>query len=357
MGDNNLFFLPHDIQQILKRKSSRDPSSRFSTKLHILLNFVQNSNDKDMEEKVGCAWVTDEEFRLNKRIIASILGIKLNTLNVNLHALGFIQQKHSKDGWTLWKRPNFTRNSLGNDLTSAASNSTSAVDVTAGNNIGMIDPNIQKFNPAYDMILQNQYPMSTLLQQQMYQPIQLGKVNEYAFNTFMNTTRQIWLDLGYPNFEPQESNALIHKAAVRFKQSEQPLDNAIDVLRAIIVPEQTQITISFKQFCSFLAMFGPEGSIMIKIASLLQCSNSTGQWLCFNKIDINQMKFIGQFDENEPNCLNLIRIDHTGISKTRVWNLPLTNSTEPYIIDEKNNTYDSWDQYFDINPVPKTYIL
>ena len=92
MAENNLFFLPHDIQQILRRKSSRDPSSRFSTKLHILLNFVQNSNDKDMEEKVGCAWVTDEEFRLNKRIITNILGIKLNTLNVNLHALGFIQQ-------------------------------------------------------------------------------------------------------------------------------------------------------------------------------------------------------------------------------------------------------------------------
>ena len=258
MSDNNLFFLPNDIQQILKRKSSRDPSSRFSTKLHILLNFVQNSNDKEMEERVGCAWVTDEEFRLNKRVIANILGIKLNTLNVNLHALGFIQQKHSKDGWTLWKRPNFTRNSLGNDLTPNNS-AASTIGPTLTNNMGMVDLNSQKINSAYDMVFQNKYPMSTMIQPQMIQPIQLGKVSQIVFNTFMNNARQIWLNLANSNFEPADATDLIQKAAARFKQIEQPLDNAIEVLRAIIIPDQSQTNISFKQFCSFLAMFGPEG--------------------------------------------------------------------------------------------------
>lgn len=351
MADNNLFFLPHDIQQILRRKSSRDPSSRFSTKLHILLNFVQNSNDKDMEEKVGCAWVTDEEFRLNKRIITNILGIKLNTLNVNLHALGFIQQKHSKDGWTLWKRPNFTRNSLGSDLTQSA-NITSRPDATA-TNIANINSNIQKFNPSYDMTFQSQYPMSTMMQQQTPLPIQLGKVNQIVYSTFINNSRQIWEELGNINFDPVETTSFIQKAASRFRQVEQPLDNAIDVLKAIIAPDPNQTFITFKQFCSFLAMFGPEGSIMLKIASLLLCSNNSGQWLCFNQMDplLNQMKFYGQFDENEPNCLNL---NHVGVSKTRVWNLPLTSANEPYIIDEKNTTYDSWDQYFKVNPIPRS---
>lgn len=352
MTDNNLLFLPHDIQQILRRKSSRDPSSRFSTKLHILLNFVQNSNDKDMEEKVGCAWVTDEEFRLNKRIITNILGIKLNTLNVNLHALGFIQQKHSKDGWTLWKRPNFTRNSLGSDLTPSAHMAPRPDATTA--NVGNVDPNIQKFTPTYDMVFQGQYTAPTMIQPQMIQPIQLGKVTQIIYNTFMNTSKQIWEELGNMNFDPVDSTTFIQKAAARFKQIEQPLDNAIDVLKAIITPDQNQTLITFKQFCSFLAMFGPEGSIMLKIASLLLCSNSTGQWLCFNKMDplYIQMKFYGQFDENEPNCLNL---NHVGISKTRVWNLPLTSANEPYIIDEGNNAYESWDQYFSVNPVPKYY--
>lgn len=115
VASDPLSHIPPVLQEILKRKSSRDPTSRFTYKLAYLLNFVNNSDDKDMYQKVGCSWVKEDEFQINKQILANIMGIKINTLNVNLYTLGFVQLKNNKDGWTLWKKPNFTRtNNLNN---------------------------------------------------------------------------------------------------------------------------------------------------------------------------------------------------------------------------------------------------
>lgn len=200
-------------------------------------------------------------------------------------------------------------------------------------------------------------PLNSLYSLSSCQPqVQLGKVDQFEYDMFIYNARQIWTELGNQMFEPADSKVFIPKAAERFKQMEQPLENAIDVLKAILTPEPNQTHVTFKQLCGFLAMFGPESSIMIKIASLLMCSNGNGQWLYFNKDDqyYSQLKEYGQFDENEPNCLNLI---HVGVSKIRVWNRPLTSASEQYVIDENNNKYGSWEQYFKINPFPKVPIL
>ena len=261
--------LPPEIQTILKRKSSRDPTSRFTTKLHLLLSYV--SQNPELEEKIGCAWVTEEEFRINKRILVNVMGIKINTLNVNLHTLGFIQQKHNKDGWTLWKRPNFTRTSQ--DIT----------DPTASN---------------------APQPKHT----KVYTPnFTLGAVQQQDFDNFIGKCKQIWMEEFQTNdvIRPIPTNYFIEKAAARFKQAEQPTDNAREVLRAIIAHSQPE-SIDFNQFCRFMAMFGPEPTIMLKIASLLSCSNNSGQWLMFEKVTAqNCNQFYGAFEESQPNCIFL----------------------------------------------------
>lgn len=309
--------LPPDIQTILKRKSSRDPTSRFTTKLHLLLSYV--SQNPDLEEKIGCGWVTEEEFRINKRILVNVMGIKINTLNVNLHTLGFIQQKHNKDGWTLWKRPNFTRTSQ---------------DIT--------DPAASTPQPKH---------------QKVYTPnFTLGPVPPAEFDNFIEKCKQIWMELFQTNdvLKPIQTNYFIEKAATRFKQSEQPTDNARDVLKAIIAPSQPDC-IDFNQFCRFMAMFGPEQTIMLKIASLLGCSNATGQWLMFEKFSpqvLNQ--FYGAFEELQPNCLML-----NSKPPVRIWNLPNVSAqnNNKYIFDQNRKQYSSWEEYFQNNPVPYTQTI
>lgn len=305
-------FLPPEIQTILKRKSSRDPTSRFSTKLHILLTYV--SQNPDLEEKIGCAWVTEEEFRINKRILVNVMGIKINTLNVNLHTLGFIQQKHNKDGWTLWKRPNFTRTSQ--DISDPAASAPQPKHPKA-------------FTPAFT----------------------LGPVPQQDFENFIERCKQIWMEEFQTNdvLKPIITNTFIEKAAARFKQAEQPTDNAREVLRAIIAPSQPEY-IDFNQFCRFMAMFGPEPTIMLKIASLLSCSNNTGQWLMFEKVaPQNCNQFYGAFEESQPNCLML-----NTKPPTKIWNLPSIEArpNQKYIFDQKNILYLSWEDYFQRNPLP-----
>lgn len=303
--------LPPEIQTILKRKSSRDPTSRFSTKLHLLLSYV--SQNPELEDKIGCAWVTEEEFRINKRALVNVMGIKINTLNVNLHTLGFIQQKHNKDGWTLWKRPNFTRTSQ---------------DIT--------DPAASAPQPKH---------------QKAYTPnFTLGPVQHQEFDNFIERCKQIWAELFQTTdvLKPINTNYFIEKAASRFKQSEQPTDNARDVLKAIIAPSQPEY-IDFNQFCRFMAMFGPEQTIMLKIASLLSCSNATGQWLMFDKVTQNMNQFYGAFEETQPNCLVL-----NSKPQIRIWNLPYVDArnNQKYIFDQNSKLYSSWEEYFQNNPIP-----
>lgn len=314
-------FLPIDIQTILKRKSSRDPSSRFASKLHLLLSYVSKSGDPSLEDKVGCGWVNDEEFKLNKRTICQILGIKLNTLNVNLHALQFIQQKHNKDGWTLWKRENFTRNSP---------------DVAEAPSTQMTQKTMKNVQQA---VMQ---PDPTVYS---YFRINLGQTNIYENDCFTNKARQIWFELVNTDINtPANTRTLIEKAANKFKQPEQPLSNAIEVLQAIMAPDP-QPTISFFQFAKLLAMFGPENTIMLKIASLLCCSNSTGQWLYFGKIDVIPISY-GTFSDEQPNCLELYQ---QGRMPVKVWNMPLVDANHPYIKNE-NELFINWEDYFRRHP-------
>lgn len=304
--------LPPEYQTMLKKKSSRDPSTRFATKLHLLLNYVENN--PGLEDKIGCAWVTEDEFRINKKTLVKIMGIKVNTLNVNLSTLKFDQQKHNKDGWTMWKRPGFTK---------------SAQDFPDPNSFAQIPKQPKSFTIHFN----------------------LGEMTYQDAERFGQVCRQLWTELVGPEDRPVETTSFITQAATRFKQPEQPLDNAIDVLRAIIAPNQDQRVIDYNQFCKFMAMFGPENTIMLKIASLLSCSNDNGQWLIFSK-DANMATnplIQGAFDDQQPNCL----VIHTRSHQYKIWNLPNEEALKSkYIIDQSHTFYSSWEEYFQNNPIP-----
>lgn len=305
-----LAFLPVEIVNTLKRKASRDPSSRFAAKLHTLLSY--SASHPGLEDRIGCAWVNDEEFRINKQTLGRVMGIKVNSLNVDLHAHDFQQRKYHKEGWTLWAHHGFTRNSM-DSATAEQPFQVGRRGPVATFNLGMSTP----------------------------------EMNE----RFTNIVRQIWCEI-LPNV-PTDTlcpwQRLVEATAMRFKQAEQPIKNAIAVMEAILAPSGPTM-LSFTNFGKVMAMFGPESTMMQKIASLLTCSNESGQWLCFGKLDPHTMArgIYGTFDDNEPNCL-VIR--QTGRDPIRVWNMPLIEVGQRYVIDEHGEMYESWDDYFRRNPV------
>jgi hypothetical protein len=300
-------FLPEHIRDALRRKSSRDPASRFTKKLHILLTYVDQTGD---HERVGLAWLSDDEFKMNKTILASVIGIKLNTLNVNLRDLHFTLTLREKDGWTHWKHEGFTR-------------------ATSG-----VDP--------------DEVPVSALINlttKSSPEPFTLGRLSREQHEQFYADARALWLEVFQcPPTLAVNREVAIDRAAGRFRYNEQPLQNAREVIEAIIIPRPLDSKLTFTDFCRFLAMFGPANAVMPKIAAVLTCSNASGKWLTFDRMS-PRLPYAA-FDEAIPNCLVVHHGDHT---LEKIYNNPTTEAM--YLIDDFGRVCRDWDEWFAGHPV------
>jgi hypothetical protein len=311
--------LPSDIQTMLKSKSSRDPNSRFTSKLAALLSYV--SRFPSSEDEIGVSWVNEVTFRLKKRVLISILGIKINTLNVNLRDLKFVQQTSpAKDGWTYWHKEGFTR--------SSASSFTE-------------DPRIPESAGKFEMPVKPSWPFN------------LGCLGADGISQFFLNADRTWRDLTGPGrVQVIGAGEFLNRVARYFKREGQQEKNALDVLTTILAPKKSEY-LNFEDLARFLAMFGPDRTAMLKIASLLECSHKSGQWLSFDGEGIEVGPLAGWFDPAEPNCL-VIR-NHETIMK--VWNTPLVevNRRQGYVIDQNGEMYRSWEDYFEKHPLGGTF--
>jgi hypothetical protein len=311
-------FLPEYLRSVLSRKSSRNPNSQFTTKLQHLLRYTETNPSQI--ENVGLAWMTDDEFKLNKTSLIAAMGIKLNTLNVNLRDLGFKQVQKEKDGWARWRRSDFTRNDE------------------------LPDPDSESLiNPSTVVRNASNKPL----------PFSLGRLDPHQCNIFVNDSQILWTELFVaPIGTLVRAAVLIEKAAKRFKHDEQPLENAKDVIRAIVAGQRSE-PLSFADFCRFLAMFGPSRSLMVKIAALLTCSNDSGKWLTFDsKPELHCPLPFAHFDDREPNCLV---VHHGDQMIERVYNNPTVDANGAYIIDDRGLPILSWEEYFRQRPVRSGY--
>jgi hypothetical protein len=316
-------FLPEHIRDALKRKSSRDPASRFHTKLHLLLSY--SSDVPSVQDQLGLCWASDDEFRMNKSVLCEVMGIKLNTLNVNLRDLHFRQLQRDKEGWTVWKRPGFTR-------------AANAVEHESDPTLSPLRRAGASAEPAFVPLPRATPPTFSL-----------GRLTDFQCARFFGEAQRLWTDVleCHPTFGVS-ADVVIDKAAGRFRYEEQPLQNARDVIDAIIRPAATDSRLVFADFSRFMAMFGPENTLMLKIASLLTCSNGSGNWLTFERAGGARAPFAA-FDPTMPNCLVVHHGDRT---TERVYNNPTAESgREPYVIDEYGKAYRDWDEWFGRHPV------
>ena len=178
--------------------------------------------------------------------------------------------------------------------------------------------------------------------------LRLGQIDPILEGAFRHNVDEIWQFL---SSDPQiQTDIFIRNAADYFKQPEQPLDNAIEVIKEIIDPDGSKQFIQKADLFRLLAMFGPDKTIMLKIASLLLCSNNNGNWLTFENLSERQMQlipgapFTGSFDLDEPNCL-VLRYPN---AIKRIWNDPTIDAFGIYLFDERGNKFFSWDKAFEL---------
>jgi hypothetical protein len=316
-------FLPPYLRDLLGRKSSRNPNSRFTTKLLLLLRY--SDENPTLINQLGIAWLNDQEFKMNKSILVGVLGIKVNTLNINLRDLHFVQGTKEADGWTRWTCPGLNRNDFvpSGPLSAAAWQLDQISTITCAPGKSTVE-------------------------------FTLGQLGTPEYDPFLADSQRLWVEL----FATPVSNAvhpdiMIEHAANKFRHKDQPLDNAKEVIRAIIAT-RPDVPLTFQDFARFMAMFGPEATVMIKIASLLTCSNETGKWLTFDSIARVQRPLpFAQFDEKQPNCLV---VHHGDQAVERAYNHPNLAAQMAYVLDESGAKFGDWDAYFKSRPVRQSYI-
>lgn len=307
------FVLPVEFQRLLKRKSSRDPKSRFATKLHALLNWTQG--DPFREEKVGAAWVDNFTFRIHKRTLTSVMNIKLNTLNVNLKSLGFQQLASYMEGWTYWMRPGFAQNS-------------SYVDEAPHKRENSEQPVIEDEQNRKLLVLDHlKIGMATPSQIEDYK-VDIVSIWEELFPQNPNQT---WVPL----------ESFLHAASARFRVSKQHYDNAYQVMSAIVTSEE-QDKFTITDFSKFYCRYGPEETLMLKIGSLLSSSNQYGNWFLLKRPEnVEGKSLYGYFNNDEYNCLTLCI---NGNPPLKIWNLINVSASDAYLKDDHGNHYKSWDE-------------
>lgn len=318
--------LPSDIQEIIRRKSSRDPNARFSRKLHALLSYVE-AVDPSLAEEFGIGWVDDQVFRIFKPRLLGVMGIKLNTLNVNLRDLHFIQLQGDKrlPGWTTWRKDGFTKRSYQLPM--------NAVNIPPLPEGDIFNPHL-KPDPMVEKLI-----------------VDMGRITPQQFDELQRMVVQEWTEILGSTDEMMSCDAhyFVGRAAKRYKQEKQSLTNAFDVLTAILAP-QDKMEIYFPDFFRFMAMFGPADTVMLKIHSLLEVSTVGTPWLYFGITPTaDEASVYGFFDETEANAL----IIHDRNGEDRVWNLPLVPAGDgcQYVEDKDGRKYASWQEYFHEHPV------
>jgi hypothetical protein len=104
-----------------------------------------------------------------------------------------------------------------------------------------------------------------------------------------------------------------------------------------------------------MAKFGPEETLMGKLASILKSSNTNQNWLKLCRPihpGDTQDSISGYFDEAEHNCFVIHR---SGQPEERIYNIIDVAANDKYLVDSRTKKYTSWQDYFEVNPIPKQF--
>jgi hypothetical protein len=326
--ENKPFVLPAYIRDVIKQRSTKNPCSRFARKIFTLLSYVDTK--PEAVDYVGLQWITEDRFRMNKKILRNLLEIKENSLNVNLRKLNFIQTQCDKVGWTEWMKKDFTRREM--------SNSVDSQDDQPFTNL-LVDGILQQPMAQIPGIAQQEFIFARA------NDISIGLISIERKSLIVKKAIQIWQEIvENDSIEVVSSEFFIFKVAQRWQLPGQSFENALSVVKVILAPNDITQTISFIDFYKTYAAFGPEPTIMNKVKSILDAGAGENGWIYFGYSALEIKKVAEQyayFDENEPNCLVCVN----GIEMCKAWNMPDVGANESYIYADNGNYYCDWVAY------------
>lgn len=310
--------IPRELRELLQRKTTRDPSSKFLNKIHILLTLSENSQETKTE--LGIMWNGDNDFKILKSTLIEILDIKLNTLNVLLKSNDFHPLRGEKDRWTRFKHDLLQRNS---PLMTPEQLSAEAVPQL----IHQRQSEIPYFNEV-DAFLKT-YPLDFL--------------TETELQLFKADVAQTWAAItNEHNVTFLTTSDFLSKASPILRHPNQTIINAVEILSELATPDN-EIAVTFKKFCQMLMAFGPSRSFMQKVQNILSHSHQHGNWFYAGITPENDISAC--FSEDEPEVLE---IKQDGNVVRRITNNPTIDSDGEYLMCDHQHSRNIEDFLHDI---------
>ena len=298
--------VPTVLVEQIKKRSSRKEQSRCPYKIWNLLSWVDN--DQQRAKEVGCGWVSETEFFINKEVLCDVLKIKLNTLNVNLKTLGFIQT-HRKNELTYYKNKSFSKSASPQDFERIRNSRCKPDSLIHMNSHAVYFP--------------------------LLEPLQLFMMSEKDINKFKRDVVIYW--------EKIVGSSLIF--ALGMKEFTQAMILALDensgalssdyyMIQQVLAP-RTPNVVNIFDFAVFLARFGPFNNAPYKIMQYQQIlSDIRPDFFMFNAPSLTSY-----FSMTYHNCF---RFQLAPNGEYHCYNLPHISSSAQYLIDEDGSIYKSW---------------
>lgn len=297
--------IPPNIIEKIRRRSNRSEQSRFPYKVWTLLDWAKM--DPEKQNAVGCGWLQDNEFFINKNKLCEILDCKLNTLNVNLKTLGFIQTKSRVNDITYWRNNGFTMTSdpMGFER---IRNSRCKPDSLVNLNHSAV----------YLPLLEN---------------LQLYNMDDHSINVFKREVVERWENLVgskliFAVTQPDFMKVFTHNCETMANY------NDVYVIQQVLAPRIPNV-IDIFDFAVFLARFGPFNDSPYKIFQYQTIlSEIRPDFFMFNAPSLTSY-----FSNTFNNCFRF-QLPQNG--EYHCYNLPLVSANAQYLVDEDGAVYQSW---------------
>ena len=387
----------HQIPPELTLKHSHSSKTGFAT---VLWKFLEWADNEYRKANLGMAWVSNEEFLIDKKRFCSVTNTPLNTLNCKLRSFQFVQSRRRQNSISFYKCDLFHRNSTPEDLK-------------------QID---QRKNPNEDS--QNIMPQAMFLPLLVSVRLHTTKPSEISY--FKSESVILWQEIiGRQSIWSIDRLEFINSAADRFCQSFRispdintpsslpshsqfqgtsgnffvptsdtngnfPASNALNDANSSIdtdtlggfnaqqtefaqyiaannldiemtarqmisyVLPTKQPVVTLLDFCMFYARFGSEEYVLEKIHQLLCCSKSYGDWFQpGEQVFDNSKSMSGSYSNTFANCFIIKRLQKLTY---HIYNLINASTRSGFLIDETGKKFHTWHAVFEPLSVPAQQI-
>ena len=321
--------------------NQNDVEHSFPYKLWRCLQWA--GSDQEKMVNLGAGWLSESKFFIQKNRFCQIFKMQINTFNFKLRTFKFTQYKQRQNLYTFWECEGFTKKSSISDLSYIYFRRRLDSTLPPVSELAIYIPllySIQLFtaeqeSPQFFMKFKSD---SILLW-----------VDIIRNNSIWAVSSAYFLDVATSKFcETFSSNLTNDSQQTEFiqyiRQNKMDLyQTARQMIHYTLIHDDPAL-LTLSEFCQFMARFGPEQCVLEKIHQLLCCNQVYQQWFRpkIQSFDLEK-PITGSFSNTFSNAF-IIKCNKITY---HIYNLPYTNTSAGFLVDETCKKFLTWHSVFE----------